>query len=86
MADWKERFIDKGNGTVQDADADLLWAKKDSRQECLKTLERCLDEFIIDPIKTTVPFYQKIISNAKFVAGDYNTTFLNKFLDERKEE
>ncbi len=38
MADWKEIFKDNGNGTISDFDSDLLWAKKDSRQELGKWL------------------------------------------------
>lgn len=38
MADWKEIYKNKGDGTIEDLDSDLLWAKKDSRQELGKWL------------------------------------------------
>ena len=38
MADWRDLYKDTGNGTIEDVDADLLWAKKDSRQELGKWL------------------------------------------------
>ncbi len=63
-----------------------LIVKRETRQECIKTLKRALDEFMIEPIKTTIPFYKKIIEDGEFIAGKYHTHFLDKFIQERTEE
>ena len=59
---------------------------KNSRKECLAVLRRALDEFMIDPVKTTIPFYRRVIEDNEFMKGNYNTHFLDKFLEEKKEE
>ena len=56
-------------------------AKGDNRQQALKTMDRALDELLIEPIKTTAPFCKKIINDPDFKKGKYNTSFLNKFLE-----
>lgn len=50
-----------------------------TREECITKMERALDEFIIEGIKTTVPFHQRLMKDEKFRAGDFNTGFLNDF-------
>jgi acetyl-CoA carboxylase, biotin carboxylase subunit len=36
-----------------------------------------LDEFIIEGVKTTVPFHQRLMQNEAFKKGDFTTGFLN---------
>jgi acetyl-CoA carboxylase, biotin carboxylase subunit len=50
-----------------------------TREEVIAKMARALDEFIVEGIKTTVPFHQKLMQNEKFRAGDFNTGFLNTF-------
>ncbi|HMQ46730.1 MAG TPA: acetyl-CoA carboxylase biotin carboxylase subunit [Saprospiraceae bacterium] len=50
-----------------------------TREECITKMERALDEFIIEGVKTTVPFHQRLMRNEKFRKGDYHTGFLNDF-------
>lgn len=50
-----------------------------TREECILKMERALDEFIIEGIKTTLPFHQKLMNNKKFIEGDFNTGFLADF-------
>ncbi|MCM8823487.1 MAG: acetyl-CoA carboxylase biotin carboxylase subunit [Candidatus Omnitrophica bacterium] len=57
-------------------------AKGKTRLEALKKMDRALDEFIIEPIKTTAPFCKKIINDPDFKKGRYHTDFLKKFLEE----
>ena len=59
--------------------------KGETRQETLKKMERALDEFLIEPIKTTAPFCKKIITNPEFKRGNYHTGFLEKFLEKEEE-
>ncbi len=54
-----------------------LICRAQTREECLAKMERSLDEFIIEGIKTTVPFHQRLMRNEAFRRGDYNTGFLN---------
>jgi len=42
-------------------------------------MDRALSEFLIEPIKTTIPFCQKVINNPDFQRGNYTTGFLEKF-------
>ncbi|TXB61912.1 acetyl-CoA carboxylase biotin carboxylase subunit [Phaeodactylibacter luteus] len=50
-----------------------------TREECIKKMERALDEFIIEGVKTTVPFHQQLMKDERFKAGDFHTGFLNDF-------
>ncbi len=56
-----------------------LICKAQTREECIKKMQRALDEFIVEGIKTTVPFHQQLMRNEKFKAGDFHTGFLNDF-------
>ena len=60
-------------------------AKGKNRKEALKTMNRALDEFLIEPIKTTIPFCKKVINDPDFKRGKYDTSFLNKFIEEEHE-
>ncbi len=51
-----------------------------SRNACLMRLRRALEEFVIDGIDTTIPLHQKIISQAEFIDGQYDTSWLENFL------
>ena len=50
-----------------------------TRDEALLKLERALDEFIIENIKTTVPFHQQLLQNEDFRKGVYTTKFMEDF-------
>lgn len=54
-----------------------LIVRAQTRDECLAKMERALDEFIVEGIKTTIPFHQKLMRNADFRAGNFNTGFLS---------
>ncbi|KAA3663330.1 MAG: acetyl-CoA carboxylase biotin carboxylase subunit [Calditrichaeota bacterium] len=47
-----------------------------NRIEAIDRTKRALDEFIVEGIKTTIPFHQKVMKNAAFVKGEFDTTFL----------
>lgn len=57
-----------------------LIVKQKDRQASLEVLKRCLDEFIIEPVKTTIPFYKKILEDNEFRRGSYHTHFLERFI------
>jgi acetyl-CoA carboxylase biotin carboxylase subunit len=56
-----------------------LICKAQTREECITKMERALDEFIIEGIKTTLPFHQQLMRNPDFRAGNFHTGFLNTF-------
>ncbi len=47
-----------------------------TRDEAIKKMERALDEYIVEGIKTTIPFHQKLMKNEQFKSGDFTTKFL----------
>ncbi len=49
-----------------------------SRDEAISRMRRALDEFIIDGIKTTIPFHKKIFGHPDFIKGNFNTDFLER--------
>jgi acetyl-CoA carboxylase, biotin carboxylase subunit len=53
--------------------------KAQTREECITKMQRALDEFIIEGIKTTVPFHQALMKNKDFRDGNFNTGFMNTF-------
>tara|TARA_B100001758_G_C18416772_1_gene620754 strand:- start:9597 stop:10934 length:1338 start_codon:yes stop_codon:yes gene_type:complete len=50
-----------------------------TREEAIGKMERALDEFIIEGIKTTIPFHQKLMKNEDFRKGNYTTKFMETF-------
>lgn len=50
-----------------------------SREEALDKMERALNEFIVEGIKTTIPFHLTLLRNPQFRAGKFNTKFLESF-------
>ncbi len=57
--------------------AKLIAYGKD-RDEAIQRLNRALDEFIIEGVKTTIPFHQKLIKRKEFVDGNFDTGFLDR--------
>jgi len=49
-----------------------------TREEVIAKMRRALEEFVIEGVKTTIPFHQKLMENKRFLAGDYNTHFLEE--------
>ena len=56
----------------------LVWAP--TRKEAIKRMRRALSEYIIRGIKTSIPFHQIVMQNPNFIAGDYDTTFIDRIL------
>jgi acetyl-CoA carboxylase, biotin carboxylase subunit len=50
-----------------------------TRQEAIDTMYRALSEYVIEGVKTTIPFHLQLMQNEKFRAGDFNTKFLETF-------
>ncbi|MCC6815787.1 MAG: acetyl-CoA carboxylase biotin carboxylase subunit [Saprospiraceae bacterium] len=56
-----------------------LICKAQTREECITKMERALDEFIVEGIKTTLPFHKQLMKNEEFREGNFHTGFLNTF-------
>lgn len=50
-----------------------------TREEAIAKMKRALEEFIIEGVKTTIPFHIKLLSHEKFIEGDFNTKFLELY-------
>ncbi len=50
-----------------------------TREEAIRKMERALEEYFIDGIKTTIPFHQKLMKDKKFREGDFTTKFMESF-------
>jgi acetyl-CoA carboxylase biotin carboxylase subunit len=50
-----------------------------TRDEAIAKMERALDEFIIEGVKTTIPFHQKLMQDENFRKGNYTTKFMETF-------
>jgi acetyl-CoA carboxylase biotin carboxylase subunit len=50
-----------------------------TREEAILKLKRALDEYIIEGVKTTIPFHQKLMENEDFKNGNFTTKFMETF-------
>ena len=50
-----------------------------TREEAMLKMQRALDEYIIEGIKTTIPFHQKLLRNKDFREGNFTTKFLEEW-------
>ena len=50
-----------------------------TREEAINKMKRSLDEFIIEGIKTTIPFHRQLMEHPDYVAGNYTTKFMEDF-------
>ncbi|NNF01583.1 MAG: ATP-grasp domain-containing protein, partial [Bacteroidia bacterium] len=55
-----------------------------TREEALKTMERALSEFVIEGIKTTLPFHIQLMQHPDFRKGKYTTKFMETFVLEKE--
>jgi acetyl-CoA carboxylase biotin carboxylase subunit len=56
-----------------------------NRAEALARMQRALSEYVILGIKTTLPFYRRILAHPDFAAGNYDTSFVDRVLAETTE-
>ena len=54
-----------------------------TRDQAISRMERALGEYMITGIKTTIPFQQEIMRHKDFIAGKYDTGFVEKMLAQR---
>jgi len=56
-----------------------------SRQDAIRVMQRALDEYIIEPIRTTIPLHKQIFSDPVFWRGQVSTDYIDRLLGEKKE-
>jgi acetyl-CoA carboxylase biotin carboxylase subunit len=70
------------NGCVIPSHYDSLVAKLivhgRNREEAIARMKRALDEFIVEGIKTTIPFHKRVLNDPDFIRGEFNTGFVEK--------
>ena len=49
-----------------------------TRDEAIKKMQRALDEYIIEGVKTTIPFHQRLMRHPRFKSGDFTTKFMEE--------
>ncbi|GGD50944.1 acetyl-CoA carboxylase biotin carboxylase subunit [Muriicola marianensis] len=50
-----------------------------TREEAINKMRRALDEFVIEGIKTTIPFHRQLMDHPDYIAGNYTTKFMEGF-------
>ena len=56
-----------------------LIAIAQTREEAINTMKRALSEYIIEGVKTTIPFHLQLMQNEDFINGNFTTKFLENF-------
>ncbi len=51
-----------------------------TREEAINKMKRALDEFVIEGIKTTIPFHRQLMDHPDYLAGNYTTKFMEGFV------
>ncbi len=58
-----------------------------TRNEAIAKMRRALDEYIIEGVKTTIPFHSQLMHDKRFISGKYTTNFMSDFkMEEPVEE
>ena len=50
-----------------------------TREEAINKMKRALDEFVIEGIKTTIPFHRQLMEHPDYISGNYTTKFMDDF-------
>ncbi|MEM7085813.1 MAG: acetyl-CoA carboxylase biotin carboxylase subunit [Bacteroidota bacterium] len=57
-----------------------------TREEAINKMKRALDEFVIEGVKTTIPFHRQLMDDPAYVGGNYTTAFMNDWEMQEPEE
>ncbi len=63
--------------------AKLICHGKD-REEAMNKMQRALSQFVVQGIHTTIPLHQKIFADAEFRSGNFDTKFMERFLERQR--
>jgi acetyl-CoA carboxylase biotin carboxylase subunit len=56
-----------------------LIVRDKTRERAIEKMRRSLDEFIVEGVRTTIPFHKQLLRDPRFRAGDFDTKFLERF-------
>lgn len=51
-----------------------------TREEAINKMKRALDEFVIEGVKTTIPFHRQLMDHPDYIAGNYTTKFMESWV------
>lgn len=51
-----------------------------TREEAIKKMKRALNEFIVEGVKTTIPFHRQLMDHPDYLSGNYTTKFMEDFV------
>jgi acetyl-CoA carboxylase biotin carboxylase subunit len=57
----------------------LVWGR--TREEAAMRMRRALDEFVLEGVKTTIPFHQRVMRDPRFLSGDVDTGYVEALLN-----
>ncbi|MCP4756919.1 MAG: acetyl-CoA carboxylase biotin carboxylase subunit [Proteobacteria bacterium] len=57
-----------------------------TRDGAIRIMKRALEEYEIEPIKTTIPLYLQVMDDEDFQKGDFNTSYIEKFVPDEDED
>lgn len=57
-----------------------------TRAGAISIMKRALEEMTIGPIKTTIPLYLKILNDPMFLKGEFDTGYINRFIEENDDD
>ncbi len=56
----------------------------DTRDDAIKRMQRALDEFIVEGVKTTIPMHMKVLADPDFQQGNISTKFMERYYNPAK--
>ncbi len=57
-----------------------------TREEAISKMKRALDEFVIEGVKTTIPFHRQLMDHPDYISGNYTTAFMESFEIQAEED
>jgi len=77
-----DSFVYDGYSVVPHYDSLIakLIVHAENREDAIRRMARALDEYIVDGIKTTIPFHKRIMANKDFIEGNIDTSFLERIV------
>jgi len=64
----------------------VVWGR--NREEAIKRMSRALEEYKVEGIKTTIPFYRRVMADENYISGIFNTRYVDQVfskIDEKRE-
>ena len=61
-----------------------LITKAQTREEAINKMKRALDEFVIEGVKTTIPFHRQLMEDQRYTSGNYTTKLMEDFVMDEK--